>query len=217
MLAILGLCLGAAPGAARAAPPSGPCQAGLGWLGDLTTLPVSPGDRLAAIGALSRDAGTPFGWSERARLRADFHTLVVLEQPGDAAALVVLEPRPDGFCVLSGWGYSFGGLGVELSIADLATVPGRNGPSEIVVLEAIATYNNPIDDPSDPTEPRRIAVAFGAAGAAVIADTRDARLAPLSTWHWFLEERQGAVRLRTSQGRQSWSFGIDPVTWHLVP
>ena len=216
-IAALGLALGAAPQRVWAAPPSAPCQAGLGWLGDVTTLPVGPGDRLGAIAELSRDAASPFGWSERARLRTDLHTFVVLEQPGDSAALVVLDPRPDGFCVLSGWGYSFGGLGVELSIADLAVVLGRNGPREIVVLDAVATYNNPSDDPSDPTEPRRLAVAFGADGASVVADTRDARLAPLATWHWFLEERWGAVRLRMTQDHQALGFRIDPATWHLGP
>ena len=55
-------------------------------------------------------------------------------------------------------------------------------------LAATATYNNPVDDLSDPTAPRRIALAIGESQGLVLADSMlNATFAPYDRNHWYFE------------------------------
>lgn len=100
-------------------------------------------------------------------------------------ALVVLRKREDGYCVRAVWGYSFGGLGVGLQTT---SVSFPRAETVLVTLAATATYNNPVDDLSDPTAPRRIALAIGENQSLVLADSMlNATFAPYDRNHRYFE------------------------------
>lgn len=206
---------------ARAEPASESCPSSQSWLGDRTLLALSPGQRYDSIEAmLSQERRS--SWVERSRLDLGELTLVVVEWPGNDAALIVTRPAGDGVCVVTGWGYSFGGLGVQLTVADHGTMRHDGNDWTLVVLEALATYNNPIDDPSDPDEPRRTVLAIGSARSIVLADTHsrpraNPALIRLSSWSWRLERRGRRLSVRMSRGGHVRRFVIDMAAERLRP
>ncbi len=157
-------------------------------LGDRLMLGVAPGSWVESLDELTKPTADGSEWREVERLVRGREIFIALEWQGNDAALVVLrkglEGEP-GYCVRAVWGYSFGGLGVELSIASVLL---RSADTAVVALEATATFNNPIDDLSDPTVPRRIALAIEQNQAVVLADSQDSNVfEPYKNAHWYFD------------------------------
>ena len=84
----------------------------------------------------------------------------------------------------------------------------------LVSLEATATFNNPADDLSDPTYPRRIALAIGEDRALVVADTQLSKVyEPFQTFHWYFEGEE----LVMVEGRRVERWRLDRGSWKLSP
>jgi hypothetical protein len=155
--------------------------------------------------------GITTSWTEVERVTHGGVVLVGLEQPGDAAALIVLR-RASGAadaCVSLVYGDAFGGLGVELAIADVAEL---GGGAALVVVELLQTYNDGASSTADPNEPRRVVLRIDGSGGAVVLDTRDPGMERFGPAHFHLERERGEPRIVATLGGRTTRWRYDVVT-----
>lgn len=109
-----------------------------------------------------------------------------------------------------------GGLGVTLSVADVARVAEG---TLLIALEAVATFNNPADATGDPTEHRRLVLAVAETRAAVVADTQPpGPFQGYQAHHWYFgAPAQGDDEVVATAGGDSMRWRFDAGSWTLVP
>lgn len=142
--------------------------------------------RVPSVDAMPAVLGS--AWREVVRLTEGSTVIVGLEEPGNAAGLVVLAPAESGFCVTTIFGDAFGGLGVSLAVSDVLRTRSAAGDALLVAVELMRTYNDGPDGSGDPDSPRRVVVRIDATGGALLLDTSDARLARYAPSHFYFEQ-----------------------------
>jgi hypothetical protein len=158
-------------------------------------------------------------WSEVARVTRGPVVLVALEQAGNAAALVALHAHGTGasaYCVSLVFGDVFGGLGVEITIADVADIGG--GPL-LVAIELLDTRSDGGGASGNPYEPRRVIVRVDLSGGTTVLDTRTAGMAGFATAHFYFGGAPGApviVAARPAEGAR-WRYDAASGTTTRVP